>query len=147
MLDTFCWGLVFSFFVPPPIILTHTTRDPKPILNIQLGWDLDSWKGPSLISILKFWKYSIMILALWWKMLSPRRTELGPNPWRYGIASCFRSSFQYVRLSFRCQSGASVRGTHLAAPGPQSKNEYQQKYIGGDLGALIHVIPTSYTSL
>ena len=50
--------------------------------------------GHSILSTPKFWRYSVMILALWGRALSSWRMALGPRFLRYGIATGSRISIQ-----------------------------------------------------
>ena len=52
--------------------------------------------GHSILSTPKFWRYSVMILALWGRALSSWRMALGPRFLRYGIATGSRISSLYL---------------------------------------------------
>lgn len=52
-----------------------------------------AWAGHSILSTPKFWGYSVMILALWGRVLSSWKMDLGPRSWRYWVTTASRISF------------------------------------------------------
>ena len=75
------------------VTLRHTARH-----KCSIGLRSGLTAGYSILFTSKFWRYSSMICALWWQVLSSWRMALGAMFRRYGIATGSRMSSRYLTV-------------------------------------------------